>query len=36
MLKKGELKKPIDIFDLLFHMVPWTLLVVKAALTLAK
>lgn len=29
MLKNGLLKKPIDIFDLLFHLLPLTLLVAK-------
>ena len=30
MLVNGELTRAIDIFDLLFHAVPWLLLVVKA------
>ncbi|MDJ0739444.1 MAG: RND transporter [Gammaproteobacteria bacterium] len=29
MLAAGTLVKPIDIFDLLFHAVPWLLLVLK-------
>ena len=34
MLKDGELKRPIDIFDMLFHAIPWLLLVAKAAAVL--
>lgn len=30
MLANGELNRAIDIFDLVFHGVPWLLLVVKA------
>jgi hypothetical protein len=30
MLSRGELTRPIDIFDLLFHSVPWLLAVAKA------
>ncbi len=30
MLKNGNLTKPIDIFDLLFHIFPTVLLVIKA------
>jgi hypothetical protein len=30
MLKKGLLKKPIDIFDLFFHLIPTILLIIKA------
>lgn len=30
MLLNGELTRPIDIFDMVFHGVPWMLLVVKA------
>ena len=30
MLMNGELTRAIDIFDMLFHGVPWILLVVKA------
>ncbi len=29
MLKNGELKKPIDIFDLLYHLSPFILLGIK-------
>ncbi len=29
MLKNGDLKKPIDIFDLFFHLLPTILLVIK-------
>jgi hypothetical protein len=29
MLKNGTLKKPIDIFDLFFHLSPLALLVLK-------
>lgn len=29
MLKKGMLTRPIDIFDLFFHLIPSILLVVK-------
>ncbi len=29
MLLNGHLQKPIDIFDLFFHLTPWVLLVVK-------
>jgi len=30
MLKNGNLKKPIDIFDLFFHLIPLLLLLLKA------
>lgn len=30
MLAKGTLTRPIDIFDMLFHAVPWLLLFAKA------
>ncbi len=33
MLAKGKLVKPVDWFDLLFHGVPWILLIVKAVLS---
>ena len=36
MLAKGKLVKPIDWFDLLFHGVPWILLIIKAGVTLKK
>ena len=29
MLMMGQLQKPIDIFDLLFHLAPLTLLLIK-------
>ena len=29
MLKAGALKRPIDIFDLIFHLLPTVLLVIK-------
>jgi hypothetical protein len=31
MLKNGELKRPIDWFDLFYHAIPWVLLILKAA-----
>lgn len=30
MLKKGTLTRPIDIFDLFFHLIPVVLLAIKA------
>ena len=36
MLARGKLVKPVDWFDLLFHGVPWILLILKAGLTLKK
>ena len=36
MLFAGKLVKPIDWFDLFLHGAPWTLLIVKAALTAAR
>lgn len=30
MLAKGTLTRPIDIFDMMFHAVPWLLLFAKA------
>ncbi|MGD9784533.1 MAG: hypothetical protein AB7E80_02145 [Hyphomicrobiaceae bacterium] len=30
MLAKGTLTRPIDIFDLAFHAVPWVLVMAKA------
>ncbi len=33
MLFKGDLKRPIDWFDLVFHGIPWLLLVLKAITT---
>lgn len=32
MLVAGELKRPIDWFDLLFHGAPWILLILKLLL----
>lgn len=29
MLAQGNLKRPIDIFDLAYHAIPWLLLVAK-------
>ena len=29
MLKNGTLKRPIDIFDLFFHLTPFVLLILK-------
>jgi hypothetical protein len=29
MLKKGALNRPIDIFDLFFHLIPCVLLLIK-------
>lgn len=34
MLARGELKRPIDWFDLVFHALPWALLALKAVVTL--
>jgi hypothetical protein len=31
MLAKGELARPIDIFDLILHATPWVLLAIKLA-----
>lgn len=36
MLKKGMLTRPIDIFDLFFHLIPGILLVVKIVRTQMK
>ena len=36
LLFQGQLKRPIDWFDLVFHGLPWALLVAKAVGTLAK
>ena len=36
MLGEGRLVKPIDWFDLLFHGLPWILLIIKTALTVRK
>jgi hypothetical protein len=34
MLARGELARPIDVFDLLLHGSPWVLLLARAAFTL--
>lgn len=31
MLKDGTLQRPIDIFDLFFHMIPLVILIIKLA-----
>ncbi len=31
MLKNGTLKRPMDIFDLFFHLIPLILLIIKGA-----
>lgn len=36
MLFRGELVKPIDWFDLVFHAAPWLLLLLKAIVTLTR
>ena len=36
MLKNGALTKPIDIFDLFFHLVPAIILLLKIYRSLAK
>lgn len=36
MLFKGELVKPLDWFDLLFHGAPWLLLILKSVLSLKR
>jgi hypothetical protein len=36
MLKDGTLKRPIDWFDLVYHGIPWILLIMKAASLLKK
>jgi hypothetical protein len=36
MLSKGELSRPIDIFDLFLHATPLALLLVKMAVDLAR
>lgn len=36
LLFNGELVKPIDWFDLLFHGIPWMLLVLKLAAQVKK
>lgn len=34
MLRAGELRRPIDILDMLFHAVPWLLLIAKGVVEL--
>ena len=34
MLTRGELTRPIDIFDLLLHSTPWLILLAKAGVAL--
>ena len=34
MLARSDLKRPLDIFDLIFHAVPWLLLLAKAAVVI--
>ncbi len=34
MLFKGDLKRPIDWFDLVFHSVPWILLALKGIISI--
>jgi hypothetical protein len=36
MLKQGTLKRPIDIFDLIFHLGPTVLLFIKLYRTLSR
>jgi hypothetical protein len=36
MLKEGTLKKPLDIFDLVFHLVPTIVLLVKFFRSVSK
>jgi hypothetical protein len=36
MLAAGELVKPIDMFDLVFHGIPWALLIAKGIRELRK
>lgn len=36
MLKEGTLKKPLDIFDLVFHLVPTILLLAKLFRSVSK
>lgn len=36
MLARGQLRRPIDWSDLLFHAAPWVLALAKAALTLKR
>jgi len=34
MLKNGELSRPIDWFDLIYHSIPWLLLIIKTVSSL--
>ena len=36
MLAKGRLVRPIDWFDLVFHGLPWLVLLIKAGVSLKK
>ena len=36
MLARGTLKRPVDWFDLLFHGIPWLLLIAKAVLSIRR
>jgi hypothetical protein len=36
MLFRGELVRPIDWFDLVFHGIPWVLLLLKAVVTFSQ
>ena len=36
MLARGELRRPIDWFDLLFHAAPWLLALAKGLLALKR
>ncbi len=36
MLKNGTLSRPIDWFDLLYHSIPWVLLILKAVRSATK
>jgi hypothetical protein len=36
MLARGQLRRPLDWFDLLFHALPWMLAVAKGLLALKK
>jgi hypothetical protein len=36
MLAKGTLVKPIDWFDLIFHSIPWILLIIKIIFTFSS
>ncbi len=36
MLASGTLKRPIDIFDLAFHAIPWVLAILKAIRQFAR